>query len=172
MHRAKERGILTSSHFKKHYFCLNCEALCYAKMPNAKVGQLLVPQDNPPNRISRPRWNTISSQFPSKSQDLSWDTGPCGLVGIGSTFPLNSTSGSTFTKRHLPVVTVFMNKQEVSVGLVTSIHIPRITETISSSQGQAQCWPHSHCQVGADVGLETPLDNRSRRNRDIKLIFF
>lgn len=36
MHRAKERGILTSSHFKKHYFCLNCEALCYAKMPNAK----------------------------------------------------------------------------------------------------------------------------------------
>ncbi|XP_051891710.1 ras GTPase-activating protein 4 [Pristis pectinata] len=36
MHRAKERGILTSSHFKKHYFCLNCEALCHSKMPNAK----------------------------------------------------------------------------------------------------------------------------------------
>ncbi|XP_069767433.1 ras GTPase-activating protein 4 isoform X2 [Narcine bancroftii] len=36
MHQAKERGILTSSHFKKHYFCLNCEALCYSKMPNAK----------------------------------------------------------------------------------------------------------------------------------------
>ncbi|XP_048468717.1 ras GTPase-activating protein 4 isoform X1 [Rhincodon typus] len=36
MHRAKERGILTSSHFKKHYFCLNHEALCHSKMSNAK----------------------------------------------------------------------------------------------------------------------------------------
>ncbi|XP_043574863.1 ras GTPase-activating protein 4 [Chiloscyllium plagiosum] len=37
MHRAKERGILTSSHFKKHYFCLNYEALCHSKMSNAKT---------------------------------------------------------------------------------------------------------------------------------------
>ncbi|GCB73009.1 hypothetical protein scyTo_0002299 [Scyliorhinus torazame] len=36
MHRAKERGILTSSHFKKHYFYLNCETLCHSKMSNAK----------------------------------------------------------------------------------------------------------------------------------------
>ncbi|XP_072098974.1 ras GTPase-activating protein 4 [Mobula birostris] len=41
MHRAKERGILTSSHFKKHYFCLNCESLCYAKMPNAKTSAFI-----------------------------------------------------------------------------------------------------------------------------------
>uniref|UniRef100_A0A4W3IPZ9 RAS p21 protein activator 4 n=1 Tax=Callorhinchus milii TaxID=7868 RepID=A0A4W3IPZ9_CALMI len=36
MHTSKERGILTSSHFKKHHFCLTPEALYHSKMPNAK----------------------------------------------------------------------------------------------------------------------------------------
>uniref|UniRef100_V9KFI4 Ras GTPase-activating protein 4-like protein n=1 Tax=Callorhinchus milii TaxID=7868 RepID=V9KFI4_CALMI len=38
MHTSKERGILTSSHFKKHHFCLTPEALYHSKMPNAKKG--------------------------------------------------------------------------------------------------------------------------------------